>query len=63
MQLSTGECIWQSLIESKFVDRKTGICGLFGTQVLPSAEKGVQVVISAFEKYLYSVAACQKQEI
>ena len=37
----------------QFIDRPAGLCGVFGTQVLPPADVGVEQLISAFEKEAY----------
>ncbi|KAL6414558.1 beta-lactamase [Ilyonectria robusta] len=39
-------CFW-------FIDRDAGVCGVFGTQVLPPADPQVQPLIKAFEEEVY----------
>ncbi|OHE93857.1 beta-lactamase [Colletotrichum orchidophilum] len=37
-----------------WIDRQTGLCGFFATQMLPAAEEGVRPFIKAFEDEMYS---------
>lgn len=37
----------------QFIDRQAGLCGVFGTQVLPNADEQVREVIVGFEKAMY----------
>ena len=37
----------------QFIDRKAGLCGVFGTQVLPPGDKKVEEVIILFENEMY----------
>ncbi|KAI2632329.1 beta-lactamase family protein [Hypoxylon sp. NC1633] len=39
-----------------FIDRKAGICGAFGTQVMPASDLRVKNLIVAFEKEIYGKA-------
>ncbi|KAJ6437202.1 beta-lactamase family protein [Purpureocillium lavendulum] len=39
-----------------FVDRDAGVCGVWGTQVLPAGDEAVLPLISAFEKHVYAMA-------
>ncbi|OCT44650.1 beta-lactamase family protein [Cladophialophora carrionii] len=39
-----------------FIDRGAGVCGLWGTQVLPPADTAVEQLIGAFEKHVYNMA-------
>ncbi|KAK1997654.1 beta-lactamase [Colletotrichum falcatum] len=37
-----------------WIDRQTGLCGFFATQMLPAAEEGVRPYIKAFEDEMYA---------
>ncbi|KAF6839153.1 beta-lactamase family protein [Colletotrichum musicola] len=37
-----------------WIDRQTGLCGFFATQMLPAAEEGVRPFIKAFEDEMYA---------
>ncbi|KAI1418001.1 beta-lactamase family protein [Hypoxylon sp. FL1857] len=39
-----------------FIDRTAGLCGVFGTQVLPPCDEGIEVLIKAFEEEVYQKA-------
>jgi len=43
----------------QFVDRATGLCGCFGTQVLPPGDMAVEEVIVAWEKAMYEMATAK----
>ncbi|KAH7116479.1 hypothetical protein B0J13DRAFT_205359 [Dactylonectria estremocensis] len=49
------QACWKLLAIVKFIDRDAGLCGVWGTQVLPSADKIVEPLISAFEKHVYAM--------
>ncbi|PCG92684.1 Beta-lactamase-related [Penicillium occitanis (nom. inval.)] len=38
---------------AQFIDRQAGLCGVFGTQLLPNADEQVRKVIVGFEKAMY----------
>lgn len=44
-----------------FIDPAAGLCGLFGTQVIPTADKRVQDVTKVFEKAMYDIANAAKR--
>ncbi|KAK6069066.1 beta-lactamase [Seiridium cupressi] len=37
-----------------FVDRVAGVCGVFGSQLLPSADPEIEILMKAFEEAVYS---------
>ncbi|UNI20950.1 hypothetical protein JDV02_006991 [Purpureocillium takamizusanense] len=39
-----------------FIDRDAGICGVWGTQVLPPGDETVRPLIGAFERHVYAMA-------
>lgn len=45
--------------DHQFIDRKAGVCGIFGTQVYPSGDERVRKLHSAFEEEVYRLAADQ----
>ncbi|KUL85848.1 hypothetical protein ZTR_07400 [Talaromyces verruculosus] len=42
-----------------FIDRQAGLCGVFGTQLLPNADEQVRKVIVGFEKAMYREFAAE----
>lgn len=44
------------LTETQFVDREAGVCGAFGTQVLPAADPLVRPLHEKFEEAVYQQA-------
>ncbi|KAM0271612.1 hypothetical protein ACHAQH_009039 [Verticillium albo-atrum] len=51
----TGTLIWSGAPNVFWwIDRKTGLAGLFGTQIMPSAEPMTEEYIKAFEDEMYS---------
>ncbi|KAL1303759.1 hypothetical protein AAFC00_007100 [Neodothiora populina] len=60
-----GRMIWSGLPNVFwFIDREAGICGVFGTQLLPPGDKQCMKVITHFEKAVYSEAeALQKSKL
>ncbi|KAI1083996.1 beta-lactamase/transpeptidase-like protein [Whalleya microplaca] len=38
-----------------FIDRKAGVCGCFGTQVLPACDERIKPLIKAFEEEVYRI--------
>ncbi|KAL3963223.1 hypothetical protein ACCO45_000227 [Purpureocillium lilacinum] len=39
-----------------FIDRDAGVCGVWGTQVLPAGDEKVRPLIGAFERHVYAMA-------
>jgi hypothetical protein len=42
-----------NVFSNQFIDRQAGLCGVFGTQLLPNADEQVRKVIVQFEKAMY----------
>jgi hypothetical protein len=40
----------------KFIDREAGVCGAFGTQVLPVADPLVRPLHEKFEEEVYKIS-------
>lgn len=40
-------------MNSQFVDRKAGVCGIFGLQMIPAGDKPIKDLHVAFEKAVY----------
>ncbi|KAH6960081.1 beta-lactamase [Ilyonectria sp. MPI-CAGE-AT-0026] len=45
-----------------FLDRKAGLCGVYGTQVLPPGDSGTAEMIAFFDKAIYELYARSKGE-
>ncbi|OBT86955.1 hypothetical protein VE02_04566 [Pseudogymnoascus sp. 03VT05] len=43
-----------------FIDRSAGLCGLWGTQVMPPADQKVEPLISLYEKHMYDLGGKAK---
>ncbi|OBT65524.1 hypothetical protein VE03_05016 [Pseudogymnoascus sp. 23342-1-I1] len=43
-----------------FIDRTAGLCGLWGTQVMPPGDEKVKSLISVYEKHMYALGAKAK---
>ncbi|KAI1405565.1 beta-lactamase/transpeptidase-like protein [Hypoxylon fuscum] len=51
---SNGTLIWSGAANLFwFIDRKAGVCGAFGTQVLPPSDQRIKPLIKAFEEKVY----------
>jgi hypothetical protein len=37
----------------QFIDRATGLCGVFGVQILPAGDGKVKPLLKAFEEEVY----------
>ncbi|KAL6406111.1 beta-lactamase [Ilyonectria robusta] len=46
----------------QFLDREAGLCGVYGTQVLPPGDSGVAEMIAFFDKAIYELYARSKGE-
>jgi hypothetical protein len=38
----------------KFVDREAGVCAVFGTYVMPTADEQIRKLIKVYEKEVYA---------
>ncbi|KFY86116.1 hypothetical protein V500_07853 [Pseudogymnoascus sp. VKM F-4518 (FW-2643)] len=43
-----------------FIDRTAGLCGIWGTQVMPPGDQKVEPLISLFERHIYALGAKAK---
>ncbi|KAK7975682.1 S-adenosyl-L-methionine-dependent methyltransferase [Apiospora arundinis] len=53
-----GTMLWGGAINSAwFIDRVTGVCGVFGCNLLPAADPQIEVLMKGFEEEIYKKAA------
>ncbi|KAK8098231.1 beta-lactamase/transpeptidase-like protein [Apiospora kogelbergensis] len=56
-----GTMLWGGAINSAwFIDRATGVCGVFGSNLLPSADPQIEVLMTGFEEEIYKKAAKER---
>jgi len=51
----------QLTVDGQWIDRQSGVCGIFGTQVVPGTDRIVVPLINAFMDKVYDLIGAKDQ--